>query len=80
MASNRPSTRIGNLHNVVGRGSNSSTQEWVLEQIHFHWGRTGKSDEGSEHYMLVCGVLCRPVLRDENTGKWGRRMKGSVGR
>ena len=24
---------------------------WQLEQVHFHWGRTGKDTEGSEHFL-----------------------------
>ena len=30
----------------------TAAQTWRLEQLHFHWGRTGKTSEGSEHYLL----------------------------
>lgn len=41
----------GTLSKTVGRGSSTTAITWILGQIHFHWGRTGKTDEGSEHYM-----------------------------
>ena len=46
-----PTTDVGSLSSVVGHGTNYSSHKWVLEQVHFHWGRTGKTDEGSEHYL-----------------------------
>ena len=53
MGSNPPKTQIGDLHSVVGRSSNRTVHQWVLEQVHFHWGRTSRDDEGSEHYLKV---------------------------
>eukprot|EP00668_Euglena_longa_P048299 GGOE01065367.1.p1 GENE.GGOE01065367.1~~GGOE01065367.1.p1 ORF type:complete len:352 (+),score=34.63 GGOE01065367.1:36-1058(+) len=48
---NRPTLQLGNIAYVVGRSADSSTQTWALQQIHGHWGRAGKTSEGSEHYM-----------------------------
>lgn len=28
-----------------------SNRTYAVEQIHFHWGRTDRTDEGSEHYL-----------------------------
>ena len=36
-----PRTDVGNLHYLVGRGTNSSAQTWVLEQLNVHFGRAG---------------------------------------
>ena len=60
MISNNPMTDVGTLHATVGRGSSGAIQ-WVLEQVHFHWGRTGLTNEGSEHYVQVRMplVLCQ---------------------
>lgn len=46
-----PTLQVGNLAQMVGRGSNTTTQTWVFAQVHLHWGRTGKINEGSEHYL-----------------------------
>jgi len=43
--------QLGNLAQVVGRSTQNTTFTWNLQQLHFHWGRTGKNDEGSEHYL-----------------------------
>lgn len=51
MISNQPTLQAGSLSQIVGYTSNTTTQTWALEQVHFHWGRTGKTDEGSEHYL-----------------------------
>lgn len=48
---NHPTLQAGSLAGVVGRGKNSSNHLWVLAQMHVHVGRTGKLNEGSEHYM-----------------------------
>jgi len=34
----------------VGR-STKEANTWKLAQAHFHWGRDGHQDEGSEHYI-----------------------------
>jgi len=42
----------GKLGYYVGRVSDSTTATtWNLAQMHLHYGRTGKTDEGSEHYL-----------------------------
>ena len=36
----------------VGRQAEGATDlTWQLAQAHFHWGRAGRQDEGSEHYI-----------------------------
>lgn len=46
-----PTVNAGTLSNIVGKTTNSTAQTWKLQQVHLHWGRNGKSTEGSEHYM-----------------------------
>lgn len=46
---NSPTLQVGNLAYTVGRSSNSSTQTWILLQMHLHWGRN--VNEGSEHFL-----------------------------
>ena len=46
-----PITQLGDISKLVGWTNNGSTHTWVLEQLHFHWARTGRTDEGSEHYL-----------------------------
>jgi carbonic anhydrase len=48
---NAPTMSIGNLAYTVGRTTNTTTQTWVLNQIHPHWGRDNLVNEGSEHYV-----------------------------
>eukprot|EP00961_Rhodomonas_salina_P000819 11726-Rhodomonas_salina.1 len=38
---------------IVGRQSATETTDitWKFAQAHFHWGRDGHADEGSEHYI-----------------------------
>lgn len=51
VSGNAPTLEVGSLAFTVGRGTNSSTHTWVLAQMHMHWGRTGQTNEGSEHYL-----------------------------
>lgn len=46
-------TKVGDLAAQIGRDTSggSSDPVWKLEQIHFHWGRVDKMDEGSEHFL-----------------------------
>ena len=45
-------TMTNTLATKVGRTAETAPQTWRLEQLHFHWGRKGKKNEGSEHYLL----------------------------
>jgi carbonic anhydrase len=51
VVSDAPTLQAGTLAATVGRGTNTTAQTWVLAQMHMHWGRTGQTNEGSEHYM-----------------------------
>ena len=47
----KPYTDVGQLSWIVGHGDDTTSHKWVMEQAHFHWGRAGKVDEGSEHHL-----------------------------
>ena len=42
---------IVGLNHIVGRGTNSTPHKWVVEEMHMHFGRLGKLEEGSEHFL-----------------------------
>lgn len=46
-------THAGDLAKQIGRDTSGSSTNpvWKLEQMHMHWGRNGKMDEGSEHFL-----------------------------
>eukprot|EP00667_Euglena_gracilis_P005890 EG_transcript_5933 len=46
-----PTTVLGNISAIVGRSASANPTTWTLRQMHLHWGRDGRSDEGSEHYL-----------------------------
>lgn len=52
MGDNKPWLKMGALSNIVGKTTNSTPATWILQQLHYHWGRTGRTDEGSEHFLF----------------------------
>ena len=46
-----PTLVAGNLAEIVGRADSDTPYLWALEQLHFHWGRSNFTDEGSEHWL-----------------------------
>lgn len=73
---NFPTLELGSIAAIVGRTTNTTTQTWALAQIHPHWGRTGKVNEGSEHYMQGVAYPMEVHLVHYNT-KYGS-LTGAV--